>query len=440
MKNVAIIGGGITGLSAAFELQQHNIPCTVYEASDRVGGVIRTVHKSGFLIESGPNSILDTHPDLGLFLAQVGIEKQLPNTDAGNRFIVRDGKPVALPDSPLSFISSKAFSTAAKMRLLREPFIRSRATSKESLADFVVRRLGKEFLDYAINPFVGGIYAGDPAQLSTQYAFPKLYELEQKYRSLIKGAIQGARARKKRAEVASKDARMFTFKEGMEELPKALAKKLRLNIEYNRPISEIKSLPKQRWKVAGEAYSDVILAIPAHKLDQITGALPLSPLAKMPYAPVTSLSLGFKKSQCTHPLNGFGILYPKVENRYALGALFPASIFPQRAPDGETLLTLFIGGAIAPEKAAQSDDELVQNALVDLRDLLGFSGEATSITIHRSPQAIPQYNLGHETFVEQMKQIKTQFPGIHFAGPCCDGISVGNAILSGLKNARTIMS
>jgi oxygen-dependent protoporphyrinogen oxidase len=190
MQRVAIIGAGVTGLTAAFELKQRGVDCTVYEESDRVGGVIRTVQEEGFLVECGPNSILDTHPNLGKLIARLGLEgnKLEPHPAAINRFIVRDGQPVALPTSPAALFSSKAFSTKAKLRLLREPFIKSKSNESESLADFVVRRLGQEFLDYAINPFVGGVYAGDPAQLSTALAFPKLYALEQEARG---GGIEG---------------------------------------------------------------------------------------------------------------------------------------------------------------------------------------------------------------------------------------------------------
>ncbi|MEA2069039.1 MAG: protoporphyrinogen oxidase, partial [Verrucomicrobiota bacterium] len=188
MQKVAIIGAGITGLTAGFELKQRGVDCTVYEASDRVGGCIETVREDGFLVECGPNSILDTHPNLGKLIARLGIEgNKLPaKPAANNRFIVRDGRPIALPVSPPAFIKSKAFSAKAKLRLLREPFISSKSNEQESLADFVVRRLGREFLDYAINPFVSGVYAGDPEKLATIHAFPKLYELEQEYGSLIK--------------------------------------------------------------------------------------------------------------------------------------------------------------------------------------------------------------------------------------------------------------
>ena len=442
MKKVAIIGAGITGLTAAVELKQRGIDCAVFEASDRVGGVIKTVQEDGFLVECGPNSVLDTHPNLGKFITRIGLEShKLPaNPTAENRFIVRDGQPIALPSSPLAFIKSKAFSTRAKLRLMREPFIRSKSNESESLADFVVRRLGQEFLDYAINPFVSGVYAGDPAKLATAHAFPKLYALEQKHGSLIKGAIAGAKERKRRAEVASKDAKMFTFDAGMEVLPQQLAHKLGDAIRLNTPVTGFQCLENGKWLINGEEYTDVLLAIPAHAMPQLETPFDLSMMAEINYPAVASLSLGFKKSQFTHPLNGFGMLIPSIEKRYSLGALFPSSIFPQRAPDGRVLLTLFIGGAQAPEKALQTGDEIIQNALTDLRDLLGLRGDPTYQHLSVYPQAIPQYNVGYGKYINRMLLIETNHPGIHFAGHYRDGISVGNSILSGIHVAKRIAS
>ncbi len=440
MQKVVIIGAGITGLVAAFELKRRGVDCTVYEASDHVGGVIRTVLEEGFLVECGPNSVLDTHPNLGKLIAHLGLESnKLPaNTAAQNRFIVRDGEPIALPTSPPAFFSSKAFSAKAKLRLLREPFIRSKSNEQESLADFVLRRLGQEFLDYAINPFVGGVYAGDPAKLSTAHAFPKLYALEQKYGSLIKGAIKGAKERKKRAEVASKDARMFTFDDGMEVLPRQLAAKLGDAVHLNSPVEEFQRLENGGWLVSGEEYTDVVLAIPTHLMPKLDVPFDLAPFADIYYPPVASLSLGFDENQFAHPLNGFGMLIPKVENRYSLGALFPSSIFPDRAPGGMVLLTAFIGGSMAPEKALQDEDEMLANVLSDLQELLGLSGEPEYKHLSVYPQAIPQYVVGYERFLDHMKQIETAHPGIHFAGHYRDGISVGNSILSGIDVAERI--
>jgi len=441
MQKVAIIGAGITGLTAAFKLKQRGVDSTLFEASDRTGGVIQTVHKDGFLVECGPNSILDTHPNLGELIQQLDLaDRKLPaNPAADNRFIVRDGQPIALPTSPPAFIKSKAFSTLAKLRLMREPFICSKSNESESLADFVVRRLGQEFLDYAITPFVSGIYAGDPAKLATAHAFPKLYALEQNHGSLIKGAIAGAKERKRRAEIASTDAKMFTFDDGMEVLPNQLTAKLGNAIRLNTPVAGFRCLENGKWRVHGEEFTDVLLTIPAHAMPQLDTPFDLSPMAEIYYPSVASLSFGFNKNQFTHPLNGFGILIPSIEKRYALGALFPSSIFADRAPDGMVLLTLFIGGAQAPEKALQDAGEMVQNALTDLRDLLGLRGDPTFQHLSPYPQSIPQYNVGYGKYLNRMLLIETNHPGIHFAGHYRDGISVGNSILSGINVAERII-
>jgi oxygen-dependent protoporphyrinogen oxidase len=323
---------------------------------------------------------------------------------------------------------------------LREPFIKSKSNATESLADFVLRRLGREFLDYAINPFVGGVYAGDPAKLATIHAFPKLYALEQKYGSLIKGAIKGAKERKKRAETASKDARMFTFDDGMEILPKQLAMKLGDAVKLNTPVESIQHMDDGHWNVNDAIYTDVLLAIPAHTMPKLEVPFDLSSFAEIYYPPVASFSLGFNENQFIHPLNGFGVLIPKVEKRYALGALFPSSIFHERAPVGMVLLTVFIGGSMSPEKALQHEDEMLAHVLKDLEDLLGLSGEPEYKRLSVYPQAIPQYVVGYERFLDHMKQIEAEHPGIHFCGHYRDGISVANSILSGLNAAERISS
>ena len=438
-KRTAIIGAGITGLTAAFELKDRGIDCTVFDASDRVGGCIKTVQEDGYLVECGPNTLLDIHPKIGKLISRLGLEDQRCNANptANNRFIVRDGRPLALPASPPAFLTSPAFSVKAKLALMKEPFIRSKSNESESLADFVKRRLGQEFLDYAINPFVSGVYAGDPEKLSTCYAFPKLYALEQKYGSLIKGAIRGAKERREREEVASKDARMFTFDDGLDVLPRRLEEKLGRAVRLNQPVHYIEKTACG-WKIDGEAFTDVVMAIPTHKMPQIQTPFDLSALKEIYYPPVTSLSLGFKATQFTHPLNGFGMLIPKVEKRYSLGALFPSSIFPGRAPDGMALLTVFIGGAQSPDRALQNEDEIMANVLADLHALLGLNGTPKYQRFSVWPQAIPQYNIGYEKYLNQMTQVEKEHPGIHFAGHYRDGISVANSILSGLNMAERI--
>ena len=207
MKPVAIIGGGITGLTAAFRLQQRGIPAVLFEAADRVGGVIQTVREGAYLAECGPNTILETSPLIGELAAALGLEERRIDTSdsAENRYIVRNKRPISLPNSPLSFLATSLFSLRAKARLMAEPFIRrAPADEEESLAKFVRRRIGSEFLDYAINPFVAGVYAGSPETLSVREAFPKLHALEQRYGSLILGQILGGRARKREGGVSKK--------------------------------------------------------------------------------------------------------------------------------------------------------------------------------------------------------------------------------------------
>lgn len=439
-KKVAVVGAGITGLTVAYALQLRDIKSVVYEASNRVGGCIKTVKENGFLVECGPNSLLDTHPNLGKLIDMLDLGgNRLPaRRSARNRFIVRDGKPIALPASPPAFFTSKAFSAKAKLSLLKEPFIRSRSHESESLADFVVRRLGQEFLDYAINPFVSGVYAGNPELLSTCHAFPKLYALEQEYGSLIKGAIKGAKERRKRAETASKDARMFTFYDGMETLPRRLADKLGAAVQLGYPITSIQRTPDGQWMLGGETYSDVVLALPAHAMAKLRTPFKLSLLDEIYYPPVTSLSLGFNANQFTHPLNGFGMLIPQVEQRYSLGALFPSSIFPGRAPDGMALLTVFVGGAQWPQRAQHDEDMILNHVLDDLRDLLGLTGKPEYTRFSVWPKAIPQYVIGYGKYLDHMKQVEAEHPGIHFAGHYRDGISVANSVLSGIKTAEQI--
>ena len=223
-KNIVVLGAGISGLTVAYLLQKEGFRVTVIEKKSSVGGSIETVVKNGFLFDRGPNSTLETYPIIKTIIEDLGLSEELIYADSkGNkRYILKNNKLIPLPMSPPAFLSSKLFSTKAKLRLLAEPFIK-KANKEESIAEFVKRRIGKEFLDYAISPFVSGVYAGDPAKLSVKYAFPKLYELEQKHRSLILGTIKTIRERKKRAEKSKQSAKMFSFKKGMETLPNKIA-------------------------------------------------------------------------------------------------------------------------------------------------------------------------------------------------------------------------
>lgn len=446
MHSVAIIGGGITGLTAAFRLLRENIPVTVYEASGRTGGVIQSIRKDGFLAEFGPNSILETSPRITELIRDLGLESRRLYSDPGaeNRYVVRGARPVKLPVSPPGFLGTELFSLRAKLRLMAEPFIRrAPADLEESLAQFVVRRIGQEFLDYAINPFVAGVYAGDPARLSVRHGFPKLHAIEQRYGSLIVGQFLGARERKRRGEVSKQEAKKISFDEGLQVLVDTLWDRLGNAVRVNCPVRGIQQA-SGRWTVVSQPqgrreetkpHSAVLLAAPAYRLAQLRVAgqadLSLSPLAQIHYPPVASVVLGFRREDVAHPLDGFGMLIPQVEGFSILGSLFSSSLFPNRAPAGQVLITSYVGGVRAPKLALGSPEELFTLTLRDLRRILGVKGDPTFRHRVLYQQAIPQYEVGYGRFKDLMNQAEEKAPGLFFAGHYRDGISLGDSILSG---------
>ena len=452
MNSVAIIGAGITGLTAAYKLHQAGIPVTVYESSGHAGGVIQSVRRGGYLAETGPNTILETSPEIPALIRDLGLEPRRMYSDprADKRYLVRDRKLVALPASPLGFAGTRLFSGAAKFRLCKEPFISAAASGREeSLADFVERRLGHEFLDYAINPFVAGVYAGDPHRLSLKHAFPKLHSLEQRYGSLIVGQFLGARERKRRAEVSKQNAKKFSFDEGLHVLPSAIQSLLGDNLILDAPVKRLQENGNS-WRVTYQqnqrtemrSHSAVIYTGPAYRLPQMElithRYISCGQLSQIYYPPVATLALGFRREDVLHPLDGFGVLVPEVERFNILGTLFSSSLFPNRAPEGHVLLTTYLGGARAPHIADSPLETLVNLTLADLRTLLSVQGEPTFVFHTLFRHAIPQYDVGYGRFKALMDDIETKAPGLYLAGNSRDGIALSDSILSGHKVAARV--
>ncbi len=445
VKSVAIIGAGITGLTAAFYLKRRNIPVTVYEATDRAGGVIRSLRKDGFLAEFGPNTTLETSSKIPQLITDLNLESRRLQTspNAKNRYLVRDKKPVAMPSAPLQFLTTRLFSARAKLAVLREPFVPPRRDdADESVAEFVERRLNREFLERAVDALVSGIYAGVPEKLSVRHALPRLYDLEQRYGSLIRGQIFGAGDRKRRGEVARSRARMFSFDEGLQVLPDALAARLGDSLKLRTAVNRLSPV-QNGWRVysaGGESdFTAAIYCGPAHKLAELRlDNADLKLFSEIIHPPVASVVLGFRRRDVAHPLDGFGMLIPRIEKFKILGAIFSSSLFPNRAPAGFVALTSYIGGARDPELALKSPEELVQLTRTDLGALLGATGEPVFQHVAFYPKAIPQYNVGYGKFKEALDGLETRFPGLFFAGNYRDGVSLGDSIVSAVNIAERV--
>jgi protoporphyrinogen/coproporphyrinogen III oxidase len=446
-KIIAVLGAGITGLTAAHRLTRLGHRVRVFETSDRVGGAIRTERVDGWLIEGGPNSLLTGDPAVPTLCAELALAAELvpANPAAKNRYLVRGGRLVAAPLSPAGFLTTPLFSFGAKLKLLAEVRLRPRVrTTDLALGEFVRAHFGQEVVDYALDPFVSGVYAGDPRKLSTRYAFPKLWELEQKHGSILRGQIAQAKSRASRSD--ARPGGIVSFRNGLQVLPDALAAALPAGtLTFRARIEAL--IPGSPWHVVWsnggpaqtEKFDTVIAALPAPALAQLRfGTLaerPFASLDAIEHPPVSSLFLGFRREQVAHPLDGFGVLVPAIERRSVLGVLFSSSLFPGRAPDGHVALTVMIGGARQPELARLATGQLLAAVERDLRELLGVRGEPVFQRHTFWPRAIPQYNLGYEVPLEAMAAAERAHRGLLIGGQARDGISVPACIAAGERLA-----
>ena len=449
--DVVLIGAGLTGLTAAFYLHKQGKRVAVIEKENRVGGQIESLHHKGFIFEKGPNTGVLSYPEVAELFQDLSplCELETANEDAKRRLIWKGERFHEIPSSLLGGVTTSLFSLKDKFRILGEPFRAKGEDPNESVASLTRRRLGKSFLNYAVDPFLSGVYAGNPETLITKYALPKLYRLEQAYGSFIKGAIAKAKQPKTdRDKLANK--KVFSAIGGLEQIPKAIAKKIGAHSFYLaakdtaiRPEGDHWSTRFSREGNSFELLSkQVVTTVGGYALPQLLPFLErdiLSKITNLRYAPVVQISVGIKDTGNLH-FNAFGGLVPSCEKRDVLGILFPSACFEGRAPQKGALFSFFIGGVKRVELTQKTDEELTALVLDHLHSMLKFPKEVEPDLIHifRHPRAIPQYEQTSEERFKSIDRIQREYKGLILAGNIKDGIGMSDRIKQGVSIAREL--
>lgn len=495
MPRIVVIGGGITGLAAAHRVLERSaafrkqVYLTLIEASARLGGVVQTDERDGFLLERGPDSFLSEKP-AGIELARrLRLESHLIETNQNYRrsFIVRGRRLLPVPAGfnllaparlrPL--FTSNIFSWPGKARIALDlllPRGSANGAADESLAHFVRRRLGREALERMAQPMVGGIYTADPETLSLRATMPRFVEMERKHRSLILALRKAGKhaatddaehrgttptAREGAGASGARYSLFLSFDRGMQLLTDTLAERVS---NFGPPVTAtmqlsttVESLERERetmtgerpkWKVRtnrGETlFADAVcLALPSYVSASLLRSIDAhlaSELDGIPYASSATINLAYKRQDIPHPLDGFGFVVPFIEKRTAIACTFSSVKFGGRAPDGYALLRAFVGGALQPEVMVLTEAELVSRVRDDLRDLLGIQQRPVFTEVSRWDRSMPQYHVGHMDRVGRIQERAAFLPGLALAGNSYSGLGIPDCIRSGESAAEKLLN
>ena len=443
---IVVIGAGLTGLSTAFHLHRQGRDVVILEKADRVGGQIHTYHENGFTFESGPNTGVVSFPEVAeLFqMLEGSCQLEIARESSKRRLIWKGDRFHELPCSPVSAITTPLFRLSDKFRILGEPWRKKGTDPDEPVGALAARRLGKSFYEYAVDPFVSGVYAGDPMKLTTRYALPKLYNLEANYGSFIRGAIAKAKEPKTdRDRLATK--KVFSAVGGLQRLVEALSKDLRIITSANN----LKVMPTTdgQWSCTYNGTEEivcrkVVTTVGAYALPALLPFIPEVQMQKMSnlfYAPIIQVILGVKNARGLD-FPAFGGLVPSKEQKRVLGILFPSSCFEQRCPEGGALYSYFIGGARHTDYLQKSDDEIREITLEAFHSMLKYPADMQPdlLRIFRHEHAIPQYWSDSGERFATIETLQQQYPGLILAGNMRDGIGMGNRIHQGATIASSI--
>ncbi|MCP4520804.1 MAG: protoporphyrinogen oxidase [Cytophagales bacterium] len=432
---VGIIGAGISGLSLAYELQKQEIPYVLFEASNKVGGVIHSERKDGNLLEYGPNTLLCSQ-EIEAFINEIGLSEELvlSNEVSKNRFIVKNGKVTSIPQHPLKLLLSNFFSWKTKIKIIKElrgKFPSSQEIEKETVHDFLERHFGNEIIEYLVNPFIGGIYAGNPKTLITSLAFPSLIENEKQYKSLLKGFAKNRGLDRKK---------VVSFKEGLQVLPNKIASQLK-NLHLNTSIEKITKTENRYSLIDNKGNNSEVKQLvfacspttTSHLLQELSPNI-AEQLTQLDMPPMSIIHSVYAKKDIGEKLLGFGTLHPKIENKFSAGTIWNSSVFENRTSKDNFLFTSFVGGNQYQENA-QLDSEIIKKEVnKELQELYGIKGNPIKQYYTFYPRSIPQYDAQLYKFRQQ--QAEWEKEGIFITSNLLGGISVPDCILHAKKVAN----
>ncbi len=450
-KDIIIIGAGITGLSCAQQLVKFGKDIQILEVQDRIGGQINSQKIGDFVFESGPNTGVVKHPEVAELFEQLGerctMETALESSK--KRLIYKNDKFNALPSGLLSAISTPLFTLKDKFRILGEPWRKKGTDPMESVGSLAERRLGKSFVEYAVDPFLSGVYAGDPYKLPARLALPKLYNLEQNYGSFVKGSIAKAKLPKsERDKKATK--KVFSAKGGFSNLVNAIVDFVGKE-KITTGAKGISIVPENNlWKISYQKDGNetvifankVVTTSGAYSLPELLPFIPketMNDLSNLKYAPVVQVGVGINDCGDNQWL-AFGGLVPSKEKKRVLGILFPSACFENRCPKNGASMSLFIGGVRHPEMLELSDNDLENLANQTMVEMLKFKEgfKVDQIKISRHQKAIPQYEASSDLRFKAIEKIQKEYPTLRIAGNIRDGIGIGDRIKQGFDEAAIL--
>lgn len=460
MKRVVIVGGGIAGLATAYYLQKRGskVDYKLIESDSQFGGKIVSARENGFVVEGGPDSFLTTKPAALELCRELGLGDQLIGTnDAGRKVFVwsrgqlrrmPEGVMLIIPTKLMPFVTSPLISWPGKLRMGMELFIPPRRhDGDESLAHFVRRRLGAEALDRIAEPMIAGIYVADAECLSLKSTFPRFLDMEKKYGGLLRGVLAQRRANRGKIGAAASAPLFMTLRGGLQDLVDALIARLdrdallakRRAVKIDRHDAGYAVTLEDGTHFEADA---VVLATPAYATAELVEGFdaPLAAsLRKISYVSTATVSLGFKRSELVHPLDGFGFVVPRSEKRKIIACSWSSTKFSGRAANGHALVRAFVGGAHAEHLAEKQEYVLAHMARSELAALMGITAEPILTKVYRWPKANPQYDVGHAERVASIEAQASRHPGLYLVGSAYHGVGIPDCIQDGARTAGHIL-